>query len=63
MKTEINVTLSSVEAAILLDVLREKVESMEKSSSMSELDKDFLYRVCLGLCYDLTFGDFKGCIE
>lgn len=63
MKTEIKVTLSSVEAAVLLDVLREKVDSLEKSFSMSELDTNSLYRVCLGLCYDLTFGDFNGCIE
>ena len=63
MKTEIKVTLSSVEAAVLLVVLREKVDSLEKSLPTSEIDTNSLYRVCLELCYDLTLGDFNGIIE
>ena len=63
MKTEIKVTLSSVEAAVLLVVLRGKVESMEKSSPMSELDNNSIYRVCLQMCMDLTLNGFNGSIE
>lgn len=63
MKTEIKVTLSSVEAAVFLEVLREKIDSLEKNLPMSDLDTNSLYRVCLELCYDLTLGDFKGSIE